>query len=96
MTLQPRIDPPVHVGRNFRSARRRQAAARQARPTLDVLGQRELRVLSEIARGKKYKVIGWELGISRRTVEKVREVICEKLGVATTREAVALLLGDEA
>lgn len=70
------------------------AAARQQRPTLAVLGERERLVLGEIAKRKRYKVIGYELGISQRTVEKIREVICEKLGVATTREAVAVLVGD--
>jgi two-component system response regulator FixJ len=53
----------------------------EARRRLAVLSLREYQVLNELARGHPNKTIGYDLGISSRTVEVHRANVMRKLGV---------------
>jgi two-component system, LuxR family, response regulator FixJ len=68
-----------------------------SRKRLARLSRREAQVLGEMARGAPYKVIGWNLGISRRTVEIHAANILVALDVRTREEAIRLhILGGNA
>ena len=66
----------------FSSRRARAVAAVKALP------QRQRQVLELVARGLLNKQIAWELKISEKTVKMHRALLLERLGVATTAEAI--------
>lgn len=53
----------------------------------DTMTERELQVLSHVVEGKTNKEIGYELGISQKTVEKHLESVYTKLKVSSRVEA---------
>jgi len=67
---------------------RAQGAHAQAR--VGVLSPREREVLIALVAGKANKIIGFELGISPRTVEVHRAHLMDKLGVRSLPEAVRI------
>jgi len=74
---------PEHAD-NLRS-RRSHAAAQVA-----ALPQRQRQVLEQMARGLLNKQIAWELKISEKTVKMHRSLLLQRLGVATSAEAIRL------
>ena len=66
-----------------------------AKQQLEVLSPRELQVLNELARGLPNKSIGYDLGISQRTVEAHRAKIMKKLHKSNFPDAlrIAFLAG---
>ena len=62
----------------------------QAEAQVALLSPRESEVLAALVAGKANKVIGFELGISPRTVEVHRANLMEKLGVRSLPEAVRI------
>ena len=58
------------------------------------LTERELEVLGEVASGKTNQEIGFQLGISQKTVEKHLEAIYTKLNVGSRVEAVVLAMQE--
>lgn len=62
----------------------------QAQAKVNALSPREREVLAALVEGKANKVIGFELGISPRTVEVHRANLMEKLGVRSLPEAVRI------
>jgi two-component system response regulator FixJ len=82
------------------NAGRRHARAEEARVRLDGLTGRERDVLQGLVRGHPNKTIGYDLGISPRTVEIHRANLMTKLDVASLSEALRIAfaagLGDEA
>lgn len=48
---------------------------------LKILTPREIEVLEKVARGHTSKEIGEELFISKKTVQKHREIVCKKLEI---------------
>ena len=65
------------------SDRRAAATAKVA-----LLPQRQRQVLAGMARGQLNKQIAWDLGISEKTVKMHRALLLERLGVATSAEAI--------
>jgi PAS domain S-box-containing protein len=61
-----------------------------ARALVDVLPARQRQVLELMARGLLNKQIAWELKISEKTVKMHRALLIERLGVATSAEAIRL------
>lgn len=73
-----------------READRQRLLAVQAQAKVGALSPREREVLAALVEGKANKVIGFELGISPRTVEVHRANLMEKLGVRSLPEAVRI------
>jgi two-component system response regulator FixJ len=73
-----------------REANRQRVLAVQAQAKVGALSPREREVLAALVEGKANKVIGFELGISPRTVEVHRANLMEKLGVRSLPEAVRI------
>jgi len=73
-----------------REAGRQRSLAAQAQAKVATLSPREREVLAALVEGKANKVIGFELGISPRTVEVHRANLMEKLGVRSLPEAVRI------
>lgn len=67
------------------ATRRSEAAAKVAH-----LPPRQRQVLEMIARGRLNKQIAWELKISEKTVKMHRALLLERLGVATSAEAIRI------
>jgi PAS domain S-box-containing protein len=70
-------------------------AALQGRQTRAIelvaaLPPRQRQVLTLMARGRLNKQIAWELGIAEKTVKMHRALLLERIGVATSAEAVRL------
>lgn len=74
----------------LRTADQRRALEIQAEAQVATLSPREAEVLVGLVAGKANKVIGFELGISPRTVEVHRANLMEKLGVRSLPEAVRI------
>lgn len=74
----------------LRIADQRRALQIQAEAQVAALSPRETEVLAALVSGKANKVIGFELGISPRTVEVHRANLMEKLGVRSLPEAVRI------
>lgn len=77
-----------------READQQRLLAAQAQAKVGALSPREREVLAALVEGKANKVIGFELGISPRTVEVHRANLMEKLGVRSLPEAVRIGLGS--
>lgn len=73
-----------------READQQRLLAVQAQAKVGALSPREREVLAALVEGKANKVIGFELGISPRTVEVHRANLMEKLGVRSLPEAVRI------
>lgn len=73
-----------------READRQRLLSVQAQAKVAALSPREREVLAALVEGKANKVIGFELGISPRTVEVHRANLMEKLGVRSLPEAVRI------
>lgn len=73
-----------------READRQRQLTVQAQAKVAALSPREREVLAALVEGKANKVIGYELGISPRTVEVHRANLMEKLGVRSLPEAVRI------
>ena len=71
-------------------AGRRHARADEARVRLEALTPRELDVLQGLVHGHPNKTIGYDLGISPRTVEIHRANLMTKLNVASLSEALRI------
>ncbi len=74
----------------LRTADQRRVLEIQAEARVAMLSPRETEVLASLVAGKPNKVIGFELGISPRTVEVHRAKLMEKLGVRSLPEAVRI------
>lgn len=74
----------------LRTADQRRVLQIQAEAQVASLSPRETEVLASLVAGKANKVIGFELGISPRTVEVHRANLMEKLGVRSLPEAVRI------
>lgn len=74
----------------LRETDQRRLLERQAAAQVAALSPREAEVLAALVAGKPNKVIGYELGISPRTVEVHRAHLMEKLGVRSLPEAVRI------
>lgn len=61
-----------------------------ARLVVDALPSRQRQVLELMARGLLNKQIAWELRISEKTVKMHRGLLIDRLGVATSAEAIRL------
>lgn len=55
---------------------------------LNILSQREIQVLNELAQGKSNKTIALSLGITVNTVEKHLTLIYQKINVTSRGEAI--------
>lgn len=77
-----------------RAADRQRVLAVQAQAKVAALSPREREVLAALVEGKANKVIGFDLGISPRTVEVHRANLMEKLGVRSLPEAVRIGLAS--
>ena len=75
-----------------RVADQRRVLLAQAQARVAGLSPREREVLAALVAGKANKVIGFELGISPRTVEVHRAKLMEKLRVRSLPEAVRIAL----
>jgi len=62
---------------------------------LSLLSERESEVFHRVAAGDMNKVIGFDLGISERTVEVHRSQVMKKLGVRTLAQLVRLKIETE-
>ena len=67
----------------------------RARTAVDALPLRQRQVLELMARGLLNKQIAWELKISEKTVKMHRALLIERLGVATSAEAIRLAVEAE-
>ena len=72
------------------ATRQRRAMELQSQAQVAALTPREGEVLAALVAGKANKMIGFELGISPRTVEVHRARLMEKLGVRSLPEAVRI------
>jgi PAS domain S-box-containing protein len=72
-------------GESLLAARRARAAAK-----VKALSRRQAEILAAISRGQLNKQIAWELGIAEKTVKMHRALMLERLGVATSAEAIRL------
>lgn len=61
-------------------------------PQNEVMTDRELQVLEQVVEGKTNKEIGYELGISQKTVEKHLESVYAKLQVSSRVEAAVMAI----
>ena len=59
------------------------------------LSEREYDVFQQVAEGKMNKVIGFDLGISERTVEVHRSQVMKKLGIRTMAQLVRIKIESE-
>jgi hypothetical protein len=59
---------------------------------VDALSPRQYEVLARMARGLLNKQIAWDLKISEKTVKMHRALLLERLGVATSAEAIRLAI----
>jgi DNA-binding NarL/FixJ family response regulator len=57
---------------------------------VDALPPRQREVLERMARGLLNKQIAWDLKISEKTVKMHRAILIERLGVATSAEAIRI------
>ncbi len=62
----------------------------RAKASVASLPPRQREVLERMARGLLNKQIAWDLGISEKTVKMHRALLLERLGVATSAEAIRL------
>lgn len=62
----------------------------KARIMVDQLPTRQLQVLHHMARGLLNKQIAWQLKISEKTVKMHRALLLQRLGVATSAEAIRI------
>ena len=67
-------------------------AARRARAASKVkaLSPRQRQILGAMSRGQLNKQIAWDLGIAEKTVKMHRALLLERLGVATSAEAIRI------
>jgi PAS domain S-box-containing protein len=72
-------------GESLLAARRARAAAK-----VKALSRRQAEILAAMSRGQLNKQIAWELGIAEKTVKMHRALMLERLGVATSAEAIRL------
>ena len=72
------------------NSHRAKARTKEAQVHLQALTPREKDVLQGLARGLPNKTIGYDLGISPRTVEIHRANVMSKLGVASLSEALRI------
>lgn len=72
------------------SASRREVQREEARKRLNALTSRELDVLKGLVAGLPNKTIGYDLGISPRTVEIHRANLMEKLGARSLSDALRI------
>jgi PAS domain S-box-containing protein len=72
-------------GDSLLAARRARAAAK-----VKALSKRQREILSSMSKGHLNKQIAWDLGIAEKTVKMHRALMLERLGVATSAEAVRL------
>ena len=82
--LGSQVDLGVSPSELFESRRLRAAAL------VGELPQRQRQVLEHMARGLLNKQIAYELGISEKTVKMHRGLLLERLGVATSAEAIRI------
>ena len=78
----------VGAGASRPLALRQQHAAR----LVGTLSERQREVLREMARGHRNKQIAWHLSLSEKTVKMHRSLALQKLGVATTAEAIRIAI----
>jgi two-component system, LuxR family, response regulator FixJ len=69
---------------------RKKAQAMEARRRIDSLSPRERDVLERLLSGASNKLIGRALGLSPRTIEMHRAKMVDRLGAATTAEALVI------
>lgn len=86
-TLQWFLGSQVDLGEGegLLAARRARAAAR-----IKELSRRQREILGHMSRGQLNKQIAWQLGIAEKTVKMHRALMLERLGVATSAEAIRL------
>jgi PAS domain S-box-containing protein len=72
-------------GESMLAARRARAAAK-----VKELSRRQAEILAAMSRGQLNKQIAWDLGIAEKTVKMHRAMMLERLGVATSAEAIRL------
>lgn len=72
-------------GDNLLAPRQAQAAA-----MVQALSRRQRQILGLMSQGRLNKQIAWELGIAEKTVKMHRALLLERLGVATSAEAIRL------
>lgn len=72
-------------GESLLAARRARAAAK-----VKELSPRQRQILAAMSQGHLNKQIAWELGIAEKTVKMHRALMLERLGVATSAEAIRL------
>ena len=72
-------------GESLLAARRARAAAK-----IKELSPRQRQILTAMSRGQLNKQIAWDLGIAEKTVKMHRALLLERLGVATSAEAIRL------
>lgn len=88
---EERILEAVHTAlTSIRVTDQRRMLELKAQAQVAALSPREREVLAALVAGKANKVIGFELGISPRTVEVHRAKLMEKLGVRSLPEAVRI------
>jgi two-component system response regulator FixJ len=81
------LDRLDRIERDFAVSLEARAASWRARERVAALSAREREVLERLLSGASNKVIARELGLSPRTVEMHRARMLQKLGAATTAEA---------
>lgn len=64
----------------------------RAQDAVSALSPRQREVLSEMARGYRNKQIAWRLSLSEKTVKMHRGLMLEKLGLATSADAIRLAI----
>jgi two-component system response regulator FixJ len=69
------------------------AAAARVREKLTTLSEREMQVLRGVVQGQPNKAIGFELGISPRTVEVYRAGLMSKMQAKNLAELVRMVMG---
>ena len=72
-------------GESLLTARRARAAEKVRN-----LSNRQREILAAMSRGQLNKQIAWQLGIAEKTVKMHRALMLERLGVATSAEAIRL------
>jgi len=86
----------INEALEFDAGRRRQLADRQLLLNkIALLSEREREVFDRVAKGQMNKTIGFDLGISERTVEVHRAQVMKKLGVKTLAELVRMQIEYE-